>query len=99
MYLIGYCYVALNKFGDGAFFLIGGNGFFWLDDLCLQMLEMFENAVFGKRILRVTQNMKHAELFYNVAKLAGIKGPSIRIERWVYMLLFVHLESLKFDSH
>ena len=66
---------------------IGGNGFVWVDDLCVQMIEMVENAEFGKRILGVTHNLKYTSLFDNVAKLAGKKAPSIRIEGWVYKLL------------
>ena len=67
---------------------IGGNGFVWVDDLCVQMIEMVENAVFGKRMLGVTHNLKYTALFNNVAKLAGKKAPSIRIEGWVFKLLF-----------
>ena len=51
------------------------------------MIEMVENAEFGKRILGVTHNLKYTSLFDNVAKLAGKKAPSIRIEGWVYKLL------------
>ena len=67
---------------------IGGNGFVWVDDLCVQMIEMVANAEFGKRMLGITHNLKYKELFNNVAKLAGKKAPSIRIEGWVYKLLF-----------
>ena len=67
---------------------IGGNGFVWVDDLCVQMIDMVENAEFGKRMLGVTHNLKYTELFNNVAKLSGKKAPSIRIEGWVYQLLF-----------
>ena len=62
--------------------------FVWVDDLCVQMINMVENAVFGNRILGVTHNLKYTSLFNNVAKLAGKKAPSIRIEGWVYRLLF-----------
>jgi nucleoside-diphosphate-sugar epimerase len=66
---------------------IGGNGFVWVDDLCVQLIQMVENAVFGKRMLGVTHNLKYTTLFNNIASLAGKKAPSIRIEGWVYSLL------------
>ena len=67
---------------------IGGNGFVWVDDFCVQMIDKVENAEFGKRKLGVTHNLKYTALFNNVAKLAGKKAPSIRIEGWVYQMLF-----------
>ena len=53
----------------------------------MQMIEMMENAVFGKRMLGVTHNLKYTELFDNVAKLVFKKAPSIRIEGSVFYLL------------
>lgn len=66
---------------------IGGNGFVWVDDLCLQMLGMFERKAFGKRQLGVTQNYTYSVLFENVAQLIGKKAPAMRIEGFVLHLL------------
>ena len=52
------------------------------------MIEIFESEEFPNRILCVTHNFKYTLLFDNVAKLTDKKAPSIRIEGWVYQLLF-----------
>ena len=73
--------------GGNPFVPIGGNGFVWVDDLCSQMIQMYELQSFGKRQLGVTHNLKYTALFHNVAKLIGKKAPSIRIEGTVFYLL------------
>jgi nucleoside-diphosphate-sugar epimerase len=40
--------------GGNPFVPIGGNGFVWVDDLCAQMIQMYESQSFGKRQLGVT---------------------------------------------
>ena len=73
--------------GGNPFVPVGGNGFVWVDDLCAQMIQMLEQKAFGKRQLAVTHNLSYITLFHNVAKLAGKKAPSIRMEGPVYKLL------------
>jgi len=73
--------------GGNPFVPVGGNGFVWVDDLCLQMITMLEQKNFGKRQLAVSHNLTYISLFNNVAKLLGKKAPSIRMEGLVYKLL------------
>jgi dihydroflavonol-4-reductase len=44
--------------GGNPFVPIGGNGFVWVDDLCAQIIQMYELQSFGKRQLGVTHNLK-----------------------------------------
>jgi len=73
--------------GGNPFVPVGGNGFVWVDDLCVQMIGMLEQKTFGKRQLAVSHNLTYFSLFNNVAKLTGKKAPSIRMEGLVYKLL------------
>jgi nucleoside-diphosphate-sugar epimerase len=73
--------------GGNPFVPVGGNGFVWVDDLCLQMIGMLEQKTFGKRQLAVSHNLTYISLFNNLAKLLGKKAPSIRMEGLVYKIL------------
>jgi len=89
---VGYGNTPQNQFlgivnGGNPFVPVGGNGFVWVDDLCVQMIGMLEQKNFGKRQLAVSHNLTYISLFNNVAKLLGKKAPSIRMEGLVYKLL------------
>lgn len=72
--------------GGQPLYPIGGNGFVGVEDVSKMMLSLFENKLWGKRFICVSENIKYKQLFIQLSNAMGKKQPHIPIQGFTYFM-------------